>query len=51
MLGGFFLKMTIADNIGTFVAPIFEQPETYSIFIKWDHEKWAKGIYQGYSSK
>lgn len=35
MLGGFFLKMTIADNIGTFVAPIFEQPEAYSIFIKW----------------
>ncbi len=35
MLGGFFLKMTVADNIGTFVAPIFEQPEAYSIFIKW----------------
>jgi D-alanyl-lipoteichoic acid acyltransferase DltB (MBOAT superfamily) len=35
MLVGFFLKMTIADNIGAFIAPVFENPDMYSIFHKW----------------
>ena len=35
MLVGFFLKMTVADNIGAFVSPIFQTPETYSFGARW----------------
>lgn len=35
MLVGFFLKMVVADNIGSFVAPIFDAPENYSLSVKW----------------
>jgi alginate O-acetyltransferase complex protein AlgI len=35
MLVGFFLKMTIADNIGSIVSPVFNSPELYSLPTKW----------------
>jgi D-alanyl-lipoteichoic acid acyltransferase DltB (MBOAT superfamily) len=35
MLAGFFLKMTIADNIGAYIAPIFNFPELYSLPQRW----------------
>ncbi|MBI1836077.1 MAG: MBOAT family protein [Flavobacteriia bacterium] len=35
MLVGFFLKMSVADNIGAFVSPIFNSPELYSLSTKW----------------
>lgn len=35
MLIGFFLKMTIADNIGAYIAPIFDFPEKYTLISRW----------------
>jgi alginate O-acetyltransferase complex protein AlgI len=35
LLVGFFFKMTVADNIGTFIAPIFDFPEAYSLLYRW----------------
>lgn len=35
MLVGFFLKMVVADNIGFFVSPIFNEPELFSLATKW----------------
>lgn len=35
MLVGFFLKMTIADNIGEYIAPVFNFPEMYSLGHRW----------------